>query len=357
MFRNKVSSSLSPDLITPLPQILSAFQLFGEIATIAPIRENSGFSGAQVWKIISDSQEFALRRWPDNSMSRTRLVALHGLLRHSYNAGFTQFPVPLVAKTASTVVEHQGHLWQLEPWMPGIADFHKQPSRQKLRITMQTLGRWHRLMERYVPDHSTGAWFRVHRQPPPGLQERLVTLRERSPEYAHWNLAWSGVPMKLQAPMLHEILGLILQMGVRVLPRILRVCLTPAQAHVNLHPCLRDIWHDHVLYTDDELTGLIDPNACRTDHVASDLTRLLGSLLGDAPGEWAYALDCYQSVRPMEITELALIDCYDITNVILSGLTWVERGLFNGHSLTHFPQLMTRLEAILQRLKTISLRI
>lgn len=30
---------------------------------------------------------------------------------------------------------------------------------------------------------------------------------------------------------------------------------------LRLHPCVRDIWHEHLLLTGNELTGLIDPAA------------------------------------------------------------------------------------------------
>ena len=68
---------------------------------------------------------------------------------------------------------------------------------------------------------------------------------------------------------------------------------------VPLQPCLRDVWHDHVLFQGDEVTGLIDPSAARTDTVAADISRLAGSLIADDRRAWGKAMDAYQAVRPL----------------------------------------------------------
>src|SRR5262249_54862628 len=50
---------------------------------------------------------------------------------------------------------------------------------------------------------------------------------------------------------------------------------------VETQPCLCDIWHDHVLFSDETVTGVIDFGGVKLDHVTVDLARLLGSLIGD----------------------------------------------------------------------------
>ena len=52
---------------------------------------------------------------------------------------------------------------------------------------------------------------------------------------------------------------------------------------VPLQLCLRDVWHDHVLFTGNRVTGIIDYGAVGIDHPAVDLARLLGDLVGTEP--------------------------------------------------------------------------
>jgi Ser/Thr protein kinase RdoA (MazF antagonist) len=97
-----------------------------------------------------------------------------------------------------------------------------------------------------------------------------------------------------------------------------------ARIRVPLHPCLRDLWHDHVLFLQDHVTG-IDPSAARTENVAADLSRLLGSMLGPSDSRWETALDAYAAVRPLSHNEQALVRVLHESGVLLSGLTWIVR--------------------------------
>lgn len=56
-----------------------------------------------------------------------------------------------------------------------------------------------------------------------------------------------------------------------------------ADVSFRLQPCIRDIWHDHVLFDGDRVTGLIDFGAMQIDTPATDIARLVGSLQSYSP--------------------------------------------------------------------------
>ena len=77
-----------------------------------------------------------------------------------------------------------------------------------------------------------------------------------------------------------------------------------------LQPCLCDVWHDHVLFDGDRVTGLIDYGAMKIDHPAVDLARLLGSLAEDDLAGWTIGLAAYREVRPLSGGEEELARCW-----------------------------------------------
>jgi len=91
-----------------------------------------------------------------------------------------------------------------------------------------------------------------------------------------------------------------------------------------VQPVIRDIWHDHLLFTGDEVTGIVDFGAMQMDNVAVDLARLLGSLVGNETSRWEFAIDHYCQHRPLNSFEIqfafALNQCADL----LSSLNWLK---------------------------------
>jgi aminoglycoside phosphotransferase (APT) family kinase protein len=94
---------------------------------------------------------------------------------------------------------------------------------------------------------------------------------------------------------------------------------------VPVQPCLCDVWHDHVLFTGDAVTGLIDYGAMKPDHPAVDLARLLGDLVGDDTVRMRVGLDAYRSAGgPLTIDE-AFVTLLDRTGVVCAVLHWLDR--------------------------------
>jgi Ser/Thr protein kinase RdoA (MazF antagonist) len=120
---------------------------------------------------------------------------------------------------------------------------------------------------------------------------------------------------------------------------------------VPLQPCLRDVWHDHLLFTGDEATGLVDAHACRADNVATDLARLLGSLAEDDRGTWDAGLAAYEEIRPLSPHERGLVELFDQSAVLLGGLTWLEWKCVEGRRFERPGAVVARLRTLLGRLE------
>ena len=140
----------------------------------------------------------------------------------------------------------------------------------------------------------------------------------------------------------------------RLAPRIAGQLKVGQDTVVPLQPCLRDVWHDHVLFTGDEVTGLIDPHAARSDNVATDLARLLGSLVGDDCAGWDAGLAAYQTIRPLALAELALVEMFDQSAVLLSGMTWLDWVCLQGRTFADREIVLGRLRKILGRLEVLA---
>jgi Ser/Thr protein kinase RdoA (MazF antagonist) len=91
-----------------------------------------------------------------------------------------------------------------------------------------------------------------------------------------------------------------------------------------LQSCLCDVWHDHVLFEGDTVTGLVDFGGVKTDHVAVDLARLLGSLVEDRAELRAAGLEAYRRIRPLSLLEEELISVLDETGTLVGLMTWLK---------------------------------
>ena len=338
--------SLDPALF---PQILARWQMPGRWEC-AESGLHRGFSGAVIVRVRSDAGDLCLRGWPPNAPPVERLRGLHRLLAHVYAAGVTQVPVPRPAIDGDTLVDHHGRWWQLEPWQPGTADFHQDSSDVRLKNAMAVLAAFHQATWQFRPRAAEEPWFATGTSgTPPSVVERRRQLGDWRPaavERVRQALSADGSDF---ARLGREILDHAARLAPAIAAQLdAASTLSPS---LPLGPCIRDIWHDHLLFTGDELTGLIDLSASRTDHVAADLARLLGSLCGDDTRRWDIALDAYRQHRPLALDELGLVPVLDRSGVLLSGLTWLKRRYLRDEPIADMDRVCVRLESIAARLK------
>ena len=194
--------------------------------------------------------------------------------------------------------------------MPGRADFHEHPSVVRLAAACQALARLHlawvssahlgvcpavlRRLERAKEWLSLvrGGWrpaFGTASLDPvvPWAERAWRTLRGRVEPIADKLASWIGRPLPLQV-------------------------------------CLADLWHAHVLFDGDTVSGIIDYGSARVDHVAVDLARLLGSLVEDDPTLWRVGLEAYRQVRPLSAEEEELAHRLDETGTVLAAANWLR---------------------------------
>jgi Ser/Thr protein kinase RdoA (MazF antagonist) len=307
----------------------------------------AGFSGAGIWRVKSPSGPFCLRRWPDDAPPAARLAGLHRLLEWTHARG-VPLAVPVRTLAGKTLCEQDGGLWQLEPWLPGTADFHADPSDARLSAVMRTLAELHRTTAAYHAPAEDAEWFAVApRAVSPAVQGRLRILASWQQNVSRLRPVLTDAAESEFRELGRELLDHFGRLSAEVADQLRCALRVP----VPLVPCLRDVWHDHVLWTGDAVTGLVDPSACRSDSVATDLSRLLGSLLGGDRDRWDFALAEYARHRPLSLDEFGLVPVLDRSGVLLSGMTWLERRFLKDQPLPDESRVLARLRTICERLR------
>jgi Ser/Thr protein kinase RdoA (MazF antagonist) len=304
-------------------------------AVVHFLGNHGGFSGARLWRVEAGESSFCLRAWPPDDPAPDRLRRLHDLMAVA-RADTLAFVPPVLPAAGATFIAHDGRLWELTAWLPGRADFHQRPHPARLHAACVALARLHHTWAAHPAAQGTcpalvrrldraKAWLALTSsgwRPRPDRRDPVGPWVEPA-----WQLLslWTGRVTALLAPW--------------------------ADRPFPLHPCLCDVWHDHVLFEDDAVTGIIDYGSVKIDHAAADLARLLGSLVGDDATAWAVGLDAYASVRPLSLDEQALARALDRTGVILGTANWLRWLYHDGRTFANRQLVADRLAGLVRRLQ------
>jgi len=297
-----------------------------------------GFSGAELWRMsLADGQKLCLRRWAKGHPSPNRLQFIHQVVEHAATHGKIPLASPLRTTSGNTHFEHNGCLWELAPWLPGIADFAKSPNSIRLQQAMHAVARFHLATASLSPQQGI----------PAGITSRSKLIKElRAGEADSIRYRLGNVDDDLRPRALR-----VLDHFQNQAPDVERELLA-AQQPFQLQPCLRDLWHDHLLFVDDTLTGIVDYGALNYESVAADLGRVLGSLLGNNAERWTEALDSYSSLRPLSDAEIQLVNLYDRANITLAPMNWLRWLILEDRHFDDRAAVMQRIDSWLQRMET-----
>lgn len=233
--------------------------------------------------------------------------------------------------------------------MPGAANFWSRPTREKLCAAVACLAGWHRAAADFEPRGDERVWFSSGvTAPSPAVAERYQAIQS-------WQ---QGRCQRLRRLIECGDSSELGRLGLRILgdferaaPIVVEELRSLLDVAYRLQPCLRDVWHDHVLFTGDAVTGLIDASACRSENTSADLARLLGSLVGDDRAAWHAAIDEYGKHRDLIPQEFRLLGAMDRSAVLLSGMTWLDRHYLQTSPRGDPNRIIPRLQAIADRLQ------
>jgi homoserine kinase type II len=275
-----------------------------------------GMSGARFWRIASPRGQLVLRRWPSEFPPPDRLRFIHAVIRHAAARGCRFLPVPITTLGGQSFVGHAGYLWELAPWMPGAADFNVSPTAEKLSAAMQALAQFHAAMADFPADSAS--------LPILAPARHLTRLRALTPaEVNGLSRAITDTTWPELAPLARQFIAALPNAISRAIAHLEPL----AEIALPTQPCLRDVWHDHILFTGDDVTGLIDLGAIDIDTPATDIARLLGSLATsnlDRLQTWNDGFAAYNTLCPLSSEETAATHALDFSSPILAGYNWIR---------------------------------
>jgi hypothetical protein len=239
-----------------------------------PLGSAGGFSGSQLWR--GDRlgvPQFALKCWlAEYPASRLKQV-------HRWMEAASALPlVPKVMTTSKgeTVVESGNRVWDVTTWMPGKVD--NSPNEAKLLAACDAVQLLHRIWKPH----------RTSTEVCPAVLRRWKLFEE------------------CESNILRDHLSLAKAALVPWLTRL-----------VPVQPCLCDVHREHVLFTGDEVSGIIDYGAMKIDHPAVDAARLLGDLVPDDLPLYRLGLGRFENPE--------LIRVLDYTGRVGAVIYWLRR--------------------------------
>jgi Ser/Thr protein kinase RdoA (MazF antagonist) len=301
----------------------------------APLGNHGGFSGASLWKVETADGQWCLRAWPAG-VDANRVAGIHVYMAQARGRGLIFVPRVCAAPNGRTAVDHGGRAWDLCQWMPGTADFAVFPGLTRLQRACEALAHIH---QAWAGERTSG--------PCPAVERRWQHWRR-------WHDAvqsgWRLTPHNARTPALAELV----HQAAFTVPRWAEqvpAMLADAPGRAVIQPCLRDVWHDHLLFTGGDLTGLIDYGSVGPDHVAVDLARMLGSLVSNDTAQFDAGLRAYRAVCPLADGEEQLVRLLDRTGAILGATNWLLALCHEQRTWSDWDAVARRFGTVLRRLE------
>jgi Ser/Thr protein kinase RdoA (MazF antagonist) len=304
-----------------------------ESGSFMGLGNRGGFSGAQFWRGRSvHGETLCLRAWPAAASDSGRVAQIHAAMRAARPLPFV--PRVWADRTGATVVPCAGRVWDVTDWMPGRADFWSVPSPRRLEAACRALAVLHRAWSPAAPACSPCPAV-VRRLEAAADWQRLVASGWR-PDFGDDPMTpWAGRAWRHVTGRIDGVPALLAPWAARPVP---------------VQVCLCDVWHDHILFQGDAVSGVVDYGSLRPDHVAVDLARLLGSLVGGDRDRFRAGLAAYARTNPLSADDAALAELLDRTGVVLGAANWLRWLYHERREYEDRATVAARLAALVDRL-------
>lgn len=307
-------------------------------SSFLPLGSAGGFSGARFWQIETIEETYCLRRWPKEHPTLKQLAWIHQVLTHCSANGAPQVDLPLKSTTGDTWIKHDGYLWQLSQWLDGKANFSDDPNEARLSNAIECLAKF----------HLGAAQVNLDFRPSDNIKKRIASLADVP--NAIEQIQSSGTK---SCGALHDFRTLVTSEATKPCAD-LHSQLKPFEDSVlPIQPVIRDVWHDHVFFEGDEVSGLVDFGAMEMDTVCLDISRLLGSLIGNDQARWDSALTDYSSIRALTEPERSLISLLDVSGIWLGSVNWLKWIFVEGREFEDMAAVEKRVAYLTQRLSAL----
>lgn len=308
---------------------------------VCPHTASAGLSGAGVWQVFSGNNKYCLKCWPAKRFPQQDLELWHKLLEHVYQVGFQKLPRPSVTRSGATAVHAEELLWDLTNWLPGAPYTRQECDEVKLGAMLGSLAEFHLAAATFQSS-------RVDRSP--GLQKRREIVQKHA-------LRLDELQSVLAAERSHpwqSLLRDLLTETTRVAPTIVRRLYDAAELRLPMQWCLRDVKFDHMLFENNQVSGLVDYGAAAVDSVGGGIARLVGSTIGDRIEDWEPLLANYEAYRLLTPAEREAIPLFHAGGVAAAAANWLRWILLEKRDYQGQPNVQSQLEWLLACLKNVS---
>jgi Ser/Thr protein kinase RdoA (MazF antagonist) len=342
----------------PPPDVLMLVGQWFERPTGGAIRslQSAGaFSGAKLWRVTHDAADYVLRQWPPSAGSARRIELLTQFQSHLAAAGLP-VPAPVPLRDGGWVyARFDAHgavsSWSMTSWLPGEANFWHDRRAAKLAAACEMLAHLHAAAAAFTPsDGESQPGVSVS----PSMLRRIARLEALRAELCELHkIHFANVPA-IDRNLAVAIVAHLETVTPGVREQLARWATQP----LPLQWRLGDIWHDHVLFTGDKVTGIIDFGAAGIDSSAGDIARLLGSLVGDDRERWQAGLAAYETERTLSPLEREAAAVFDASGTIAAAANWLAwlwpRSPADAPPISNRPAALDRLRKLKERLAVLA---